>query len=138
MPAHPRGDALCGECRAGYPLPCACGGLLHAPQGCVIETACDRPGCTDPTPVPTRMVRAEAAEGGAVLAEAVMREPSSEDLRRCRFRWPPAPSAADEMYERLRVRATGEPPEEQARERRQYRLAVLCVLIDTVSKETLE
>lgn len=44
---HKRGDVCCTECRPHYPLPCKCGGLIHATKGCVIEITCDK--CSDPT-----------------------------------------------------------------------------------------
>lgn len=41
---HDRGDKGCVACRAGYPRPCACGGLIHAGGGCLIDPVCDSCG----------------------------------------------------------------------------------------------
>jgi hypothetical protein len=43
---HEAGNFNCEACRQGYPVPCACGGLLHASKGCVLIAECDK--CDEP------------------------------------------------------------------------------------------
>ena len=51
---HEPGDKDCGDCWKMYPLPCDCGGLVHAAffeemqDGYLLSYACDR--CDDPCP----------------------------------------------------------------------------------------
>ena len=50
--AHHVGDPRCLQCREDYPVPCPCGGLIHAAEGAdvdpdgnpVLVTQCDRCG----------------------------------------------------------------------------------------------
>lgn len=44
---HEAGNLNCEACRRGFPVPCDCGGLVHAGKGCIIETVCDRCGDED-------------------------------------------------------------------------------------------
>jgi hypothetical protein len=58
---HEAGNLNCEACRRGFPVPCDCGGLIHAGKGCVISAECDK--CNEPD---------EQIEKAATAADKVM------------------------------------------------------------------